>query len=56
MSDEVEIKPLYSFEKDAAEFKKEVEEKIKTFSKLDLKSFNKDRDAYKEGLDEAIST
>lgn len=56
MSDEVLIKPLYLFERDSIEFKKEVEEDIKTYSKLDLKSFNKDKDAYKQGLDEAIST
>lgn len=47
--------PLVSQEKACEEFRKEVEEKIKIFSKIDLKSKNKDTAAYKQALEEAIN-
>ena len=46
--------PLVNLEKDVTEFKKEVEEDLKTFSKIDLKSSNKDKAAFKEALNKAI--
>ncbi len=52
MSDET---PLEALEKDSADFRKEVEENMKKWSKLTLKAANNDQQVYRQSLEEALA-
>lgn len=51
MADET---PLVALENDGLDYRKEVEENLKKYAKISLKTSNNDKAAYRESLEEAI--
>lgn len=47
--------PLVALEKDALDYKKEVEDNLKLYAKITLRSNNNDKAAYKNALEDAIT-
>ncbi|CAF0747243.1 unnamed protein product [Brachionus calyciflorus] len=55
-TDQAQIRPLYQVEKDNEELRKDLDEKLKNYSKIELKNYNKDKEAYKQAIEDAVKS